>query len=315
MRMLRCAVTVVVGLSATVTAQTTQTPPAALLVEKLGAYLTGYEPELSAIVAEEVLTQRIPPGRVGAVRRVLQSDVAFLRLPGDGPWIGYREVKRVDEGDTRAGGPRLLALLARPGQDSQQLAVKLAWDSARHNLGSPRTINMPGLILELMHSRHHRRFKFTVGKATTFDGTAVVRLGFNEIARPSIIRSPDGSDDMVSHGWAYIEPATGRLWKGDVRVRHAGSMRRPVLETRVEVEFTPHAALGLLVPKRMREEFFVGTAIGYGEAVYRNFRRFSTNARILPQVRARAPAAHLSRLVRREVKSPDARAPQYPLRA
>jgi hypothetical protein len=33
----------------------------------------------------------------------------------------------------------------------------------------------------------------------------------------------------------------------------------------------------------MREEFFVGSGTDHGEAVYRNFRRITTAARILPQ--------------------------------
>jgi hypothetical protein len=88
------------------------------------------------------------------------------------------------------------------------------------------------------------------------DARLAALLEFNEIAWSTIIRSPDAEHDMVSRGSVHVEPETGRLWKGDVRV---------------------------LVPKQMREEFSVGFATGYGEAVSRNFRRFTTAAGILPQ--------------------------------
>jgi hypothetical protein len=52
----------------------------------------------------------------------------------------------------------------------------------------------------------------------------------------------------------------------------------------VSVRFEDSRALGLLVPSRMREDFFAGEdRTAWGDATYTNYRRFQTSARILPQ--------------------------------
>ena len=126
--------------------------PADVLLERLGNYLLAYEPELSALVADESLVQETgialfsQRNQLAAVqKRVLESDVLFMRLPGDGSWLGYREVRRVDDRDVIRSGPSILDLLKNPTRDNQALAVQLAWRSAAYNLGSARTINVPTL--------------------------------------------------------------------------------------------------------------------------------------------------------------------------
>ena len=52
----------------------------------------------------------------------------------------------------------------------------------------------------------------------------------------------------------------------------------------VWVSFKEDAKLGMLVPAEMREEFFVQLRHGgTGVAKYKNYRRFQTSARIVPQ--------------------------------
>ena len=52
----------------------------------------------------------------------------------------------------------------------------------------------------------------------------------------------------------------------------------------VSVEFQQHRDLGLLVPVTMHEDFFAGdNRQAFGDATYRNYRRFQTSARIVPQ--------------------------------
>ncbi len=76
-----------------------------------------------------------------------------------------------------------------------------------------------------------------------------------------------------------------RVWKGFVAVRDPLAVRfgRLNFENRLEVNFVAHGKLGMLVPKDMREDFYVELSSGRGTAIYRNFRRFFTSARILPQ--------------------------------
>ena len=52
----------------------------------------------------------------------------------------------------------------------------------------------------------------------------------------------------------------------------------------MRVDFVEHEELGLLVPDRMAESFYVhGATLGRGEARYSNFREFTTGARFVPQ--------------------------------
>ena len=269
--------------------------PAALqaLLDKLSAYLVAYEPELGTLIAEESLVQETTgrARRTRPERRRLRSDVAFMRLPGDRAWLGYRDVRRVDEHAVAPSGPGLIDMLARPDRDNIRLASQMAWDSAQHNLGAPRTTNMPGLPLELMHPRHRHRFAFSLGGRARVGRVNVVQVEFDEHVRPSLVRSPDNSTDMPSRGTLWIEPETGRLLKADVRIRDGvplqGLGARPIFEKPFEsqciVEFVEHRELGLLVPKSMNESFYVPGGSGHGRATYSNFRRFSTSARIVPQ--------------------------------
>ena len=62
----------------------------------MGAYLLDYESQLSSVVAEERLFQRDAAPRSrhcnaapDAERRLI-SEVAFISLPGDAGWLGFR---------------------------------------------------------------------------------------------------------------------------------------------------------------------------------------------------------------------------------
>lgn len=247
------------------------------LLQALSTYLDTYETELSTVVAEERLTQEINR-RVTDIeqRRVLVSDVTFMRLPGDGPWYGYREVKRVDNRDLPRSGPGLVELLANPGRTSYEIAIEIANTSAKWNLGSHRTINMPAVPLELAHRRNRARFAYRLRGSETVHDVRVARVDFEERAIPALIRTLDGRSHLLTKGTLYLEPGSGRLWRADVEAKAPA-------EWKFSVTFRRHDQLAMLVPDAAREEFAVRRARGIGVARYSNFRRFTTSARILPQ--------------------------------
>lgn len=76
----------------------------------MDAYLTEYETHLSSVVAEERFEQNIDArqGRTGAL---LESDVAFIRLPGGAEWLGFREVKRLNWKPLKTSGPSISEVL------------------------------------------------------------------------------------------------------------------------------------------------------------------------------------------------------------
>lgn len=127
----------------------------------LDAYLTEYEPKLSALVADERFTQRVPyegPYNPALnLDRLLLSEMAFLRLPGDGAWLGHRRVhsangKAVSDADSRA----LVALFGEGTDAAVDAARAIVETSSAHHLGLPRTVNVPTLPLELVHPRRPR---------------------------------------------------------------------------------------------------------------------------------------------------------------
>jgi hypothetical protein len=250
------------------------------LLGRMGEYLIAYESELSSVVAEEIFDQAIH-SRYGSRARHLESDVAFMRLPGGAEWLGFREVKRVNWKQVKAPGGSIAEVLTSAAGDMTK-ALAIANANASHNLGLPRTINVPTAPLDIIHPRHRQAHKFEIRGTENVDDTPTVVVGFLETARPTLVREPSGVD-LVSSGRIWIEPANGRIrrieWLYKQETRRAAASAPP----RLRVDFEMHRELGFMVPVRMHEIFSAPAARGEGRATYRNFKRFGTSARIVPQ--------------------------------
>ena len=128
--------------------------------------------------------------------------------------------------------------------------------------------------------RAHQLF-LDLGLGSTRDRTGdcdALRLDLVETVTPTLIQRPEGGN-MPSKVAAWVEIATGRLCKAEVRTRDAqhGVSK---FEAVVAVEFERDEALGLTVPKRLREVFLVPPrGAGEGEATYSNYRRIVRAAR------------------------------------
>ena len=273
-----------------VAAQTTAVPSTDTLLDRLAEYVLVYEQELSALVADETYDQRtwitastVDAGRTTG-RRKLESTVWLMRLPGGAAWLGLREVQRVD-GRVVAHGEALQSLLATTAIETPRRASELAAASSQYNLGNPRTVSMPTLVLEFLHPRNRERFVFRSVGGETVRGAQTRRIEFEEKGVPTIIRAKDDSGWAIARGVVWVETNTGAIWRAHVYYRPFISAlpdwRAP--EAGVEVDFVRNATLGLLVPHEMRETF--GAPMGQGEGIarYSNYRRFTTSARIVPQ--------------------------------
>lgn len=258
------------------------TPSLETTLSRLHEYLLDYEPSLSKLMADEMMRQtNVQPSPFGqSTRRELKSEIAFVRLPGNGPWLGYRNVTAVN-GRAMAEQPDRLQSLLAQGSDEGRRALAMALESARFNLGSPRTTNVPTLPLDILHPRHRDRLEFELHGIDRVHGRRLRRLAFEEVARPTMIRNPDGSD-ILSYGSVWLEEPLGRVFEAEVRFVHGIHPIGTVPEAVLRVSFAEQTALGLLVPIRMRETFPIGTGTGTGDARYSNFRRFETAARIIP---------------------------------
>jgi hypothetical protein len=245
--------------------------------DRLDRYLLDYEPQLSALVADEELfqddTYRL---------RTIHSEVAFIGLPGNSGWLGFRRVVKVGGKAVKDAGPPLAQLLTDGAKDDYDQARLLLEQSASQNLGSPRTINLPNLPLELLHPRHRHQFKQRSEMNEKIDGHETVRVLFEETSMPSIIGNP-ASGDAQSLVTAWIEPDTGRLRRAEVRTKDRNVVIGNPFQPTIWVSFKEDPKVGILVPTEMREQFFVQLRrSGRGVAKYSNYRRFQTSARIVP---------------------------------
>jgi hypothetical protein len=270
--------------------------PAAVepVLAALDRYFSVYRDALGKLVAEERMVQQTggrqlvaPNSAVQPIARTREivSDVAFVDLPGNAGWLGYRDTKTVGGKAVPRSGPSLVEALMAGGASGPDQARALLLASARHNLGAPRTTNLPSLPLELLQQRNRARFRTTLEHRDRVAGHDAAVVLFEETATPTLIQRPEGGDVFATVR-AWIEPGNGRLWRAhvrllDARVKAANNFRR--YPATVEVWFEEEVNLGLLVPSRMDEEFYAENhGAGRSEARYRKYRRFSTTAKILP---------------------------------
>ena len=266
-----------------------QPDTAAAIRDRLDKYLLEYEPQLSALVADERFTQRDAPSRQAvvsaapdSVHRTIVSEVAFVSLPGNAGWLGFRRVMRVNNKDVKDKGTPLSTLLSDGASDDYDQARLLLADSASTNLGLPRTTNLPNLPLEFLHPRNRHRLHHRVDGTEKIRGIETTRTVLEEHSTPTIIQRPEGGD-MQSLVTAWIETATGRLIRAEVKTRDARMGVLP-FDNRIRVDFRADDKLGILVPYEMQEEFFAGRfREGTGTARYSNYRQFKTAARIVQQ--------------------------------
>jgi hypothetical protein len=278
-----------IAFAAVVCALALQGDEGAAIRDRLDKYLLDYEPQLSSLVADERFTQRDAPSRRAAVsvapdsvHRTIVSEVAFISLPGNAGWLGFRRVMRVNNKDVEDTGTPLAALLSDGASDDYDQARLLLADSASTNLGSPRTTNLPNLPLEFLHPRNRHRLHHRIDGRERIRGIDTTRMVFEEHSTPTIIQRPDGGD-MQSLVTAWIETTTGRLIRAQVKTRDARIGVLP-FDNRIWVDFRTDGRLGLLVPHEMQEDFFAGRfREGTGTARYTNYRQFKTGARVVQQ--------------------------------
>lgn len=256
-----------------------QDAPADAIRDRLDRYLTSYEPQLSSVIADELMTQRSRERQWVVNHRRIKSEVAFIALPGGAGWMGFRRVIEVNGKVVKDSSTALGDLMRQGrGNDYQQARSVLA-ESAAHNLGAPRTINLPNLPLELLHPRHRHRFSHELYGRDKLRGAPTVLLRLTEQDSPTIIQQADGGD-MKTVVWAWIEPDTGRLLRAQVNARDA-RMGVGSFSAEIRVDFKDDKKVGMLVPDSMTETFFVDRGSGSGSAKYSNYRRFETSARIV----------------------------------
>jgi hypothetical protein len=257
----------------------TQAADVDTLLARLDVYLAEYEPKLSELIADESMLQEVRGNARLRLERRIESEVAFIALPQNVGWFGFRHVKAVDNRPVDLADTSLTVALGTPGLERARALLN---ESAQHNLGLPRTTNLPNLPLEFLHRRNRHRLLARADGRETVRGIRTARLVFLERMTPTLIQNRDTGEDIPSVVSAWIDPRNGRLMRATVEV--FAPTRAKQSENSLSVEFAENKALGFLVPIEMRETFPAGKPLrGTSVASYTNFRRFQTSARIVPQ--------------------------------
>jgi hypothetical protein len=284
----RLATSIVVLALASGPSLSAQTKPTVeQLLERMASYLANYELLLSSVVADERFEQRVVFTRayrngqpvLSDERRRIESEIGFLRLPGGVDWLGFREVQKIN-GKLLREKPRSLSDLLDSAKDTLNQARAIADASAEHNMGVPRSTNVPTAPLEIIHPRNYKAHQFTLRGDDTIKRTRVMVLGFNETRRPPLVQGV-GGQELVSRGRIWLEPDSGTIWR--VEWIYAPAIGSPMS---LKVEFARDDKLNMMVPVEMREEFpSMGglNSRGDGVAYYSNYRKFGTGARIVQQ--------------------------------
>jgi hypothetical protein len=269
-------------------AVTAQDPSLGQLLSRMDGYLRDYQASLSTVLAEERYVQESTnwiSSRSSSVflKRTLSSDFVFMRLPGDVPWLGFRDTFTVDGKPVRDHDARLSRVLSSGAPDALSQAVRIAEENARYNLGDiDRTINVPMTALDLMRPDKRDRFHLQRGGYEKVNGLRLWRIDFREEQRPTIIRTRAGGN-QPSRGSVWIDPASGAIMQ---TVLNLGEPWPDVVQTRMTVVYRADEAIGALVPYEMIEHYYriqgERTQLQVNaRATYTNFRRFETGARVL----------------------------------
>jgi VWFA-related protein len=249
------------------------------LIGRASDYIIGYQREYSLLVAEENYIQSSR-----GVRQQIRSDLLLVRTPGEEGWVSFRDVFEVNGVLVRDRENRLKRLFLDPSAEAQAQLKAIKEESSRYNIGG-RNINVPLFPLKFLEPDNLLHFEYKAAGKQNLGGMEVSRVSFVEWARPTVVRySPSAAvvasasqlKDLPAGGWFLVDPVSGAIvgtW-----TRFTYDPDKVVYE--IEVHYQRDAALGLWVPKEMKETYSVGglgstnQALLEGHATYAKFRRF-----------------------------------------
>lgn len=254
------------------------TPEPGVLLDRLAAYVTTFQTDFSRLIGTERYTQVSYDLNWLSRTRQMQSDIFFVGTGDDSGAMTVRNVRRVDGRSMPDASIGIDQAMALPPSRRMERLKALADLGARYNLGSlQRNFNDPTLPLMLAALIQQSRFRYTIEGVEIVDGARTTRLGFREVARPTLIHGKDG----------VSVPAAGRLWVDDSGTVWRTELRAATRDATatIRVTYRRDAKLGVVVPEAMSEDYRYGdkTRVMFvgGRATYGEFRRFETSARIV----------------------------------
>jgi len=259
-------------------AQTPQQAEVDLLLDKAGDYVEEYARTFVGLVAEEAYHQqvRVPaarqfdmrgfPADSTAQRRDLKSDLLLVRAPAGDRWVQFRDVFEVDGKPVRDREERLTKLFLQPSADARRQEEDIAAASSRYNIGGVnRTVNLPMLALAVLESKSRAWFAFRIAKRAR----DTVELEYKEEERGHTMIHTNDNQPLPARGRFTIDPETGRVLASTL------STETPTLRAQIDVTYANDAAVGMLLPREMREKYTASDGtVTEGRATYAKFRRY-----------------------------------------
>lgn len=245
---------------------------------RAGTYVDGLEESYARIVGNEDYLQTVRRTGGRTESRHLQSEVFFVRIDESSAWMMVRSVLKVDGRSVRGSQDRIMTALAdAPGRRTARLRA-LADEGARFNIGGlQRNFSDPLLAVTFLDRARRPRFSFDAAAGNATAG--LHRFQFAEQVRPTLIRNGRNGDSIPASGTVDVAD-DGRILRTELQVEVDNQTTAGI-----RVSFDVDAKLGMAVPAMMEEDYSMGmpveTVISC-KAVYSNFRRFETSARIVP---------------------------------
>ena len=174
--------------------------------------------------------------------------------PASFEWLGFRHVRIVDG---KPVGRRRAVADGAAGHDHGATPSRkrslLVNESSKHNLGEPRTINMPNLPLELLNRRNRHRY------VAKLDGQERVRGRAADVDRARGIRRRrpivySGGYDLQSRGARLDRAEHRRLWRAEVTDQALRRCRELPSKLSGGVRGATRDS-PMMVPTEMREDF------------------------------------------------------------
>jgi len=235
--------------------------PAALqdVLTRAGEYHTSYTQKISGVSLEEQLQLMNVSG--GSTRSIVRISADVVLVNASGQAEALRDVYAIDTRPTRERTPRILQLLGAPAQPSIQ-----DWQTAITYPGKETVYflldivvktNEPTTALQFIAAANQPGMKYKLDGRKTMNKVAVVGVRFEEIeARGRKYLLGTRSNGRAT-GRFWIDPLTGAIHQTELWV-DSRQERTYSEHATVAVTYTPHEALGLLLPSVMtgsHEEF------------------------------------------------------------
>ena len=197
----------------------------------------------------------------------------LVRAPAGDRWIQFRDVFEVDGKPLRDRDDRLTKLFLKPSASAQKQVEDITAESARYNIGGiNRNVNLPVLALTVLLPDNRAWFSFSRGSKKNAPAGGTWEIEYREERSGTLIRTT-GDQSMPAHGRFTIENATGRVLVSQVLAESRS------LKAQIDVTYAPDAAVGLLVPREMRENSSRSRVHDRGSRLLREFRRYQVQAR------------------------------------